>query len=214
MLLPLTLGVLHAVEPDHVAVVTGVCLERRGAWKIGLAFGVSHMLAVALLAGLTLLMGEAFLGDRIFHWLDRGAWSFVVLLGCWNLAAAAGWRRTALHAHVHLHGGVRHTHVHDHTALAGHSFHHAAAWLGAFFGLGGIRGFASLLRNAETQGAGSFWLALLLFGLGITATFVLLSLVSGWAASRLGGAGRMRRWLFGISGIGNVGVGLWLLFRF
>jgi hypothetical protein len=39
MLLPLCLGVLHAVEPDHVAVVSGVSLsgDRRGTWKVGLA---------------------------------------------------------------------------------------------------------------------------------------------------------------------------------
>lgn len=215
MYLPIYLGVLHAMEPDHVAVVTGVCLDgyRRGAWKIGLAFGISHMLAVALLALLTLLLGQAFLGDRIFDWVDRGAWSFVALVGLWNLAAAFGWRRTALHTHVHVHGGLRHSHTHDHGTLHSHRFHHSAAWLGAFFGLGGIRGFASLLRNLDVHGSLPFLGALLLFGVGITGTFMLLSQVSGWLANRLGATATLRRWLFGVSGAGNVAVGLWLLFR-
>ena len=44
MFLPLYLGVLHAMEPDHVAVVTGVSLsgERRGAWKVGLALMLAN----------------------------------------------------------------------------------------------------------------------------------------------------------------------------
>ena len=92
-----------------------------------------------------------------------------------------------------------------------HRFHHSAAWLGAFFGLGGIRGFASLLRNLDIHGAMPFAGALLLFGLGITGTFVLLSLASGWLASRMGSSTSLRRWLFGLSGVGNVAVGLWLL---
>lgn len=215
MLLPIYLGMLHAVEPDHVAVVTGVCLDgnRRGAWKIGLAFGISHMLAVAFLAALTLVVGQAFLGGRVFDWLDRGAWSLVVMLGLWNLSAAFGWRRSALHTHLHLHGGLKHSHPHDHGTLHSHRFHHAAAWLGAFFGLGGIRGFASLLRNMEIHGSMPFLGALVMFGVGITGTFILLSLASGWLASRFASTTTLRRWLFGISGAGNVAVGLWLLFK-
>jgi len=81
MLLPLTLGCLHALEPDHVAVVTGVALERpEGAWKVGLAFGLSHMVAVALLAGLSAWLGRAVFGAGLFIWLDPTAWAFVY--GC------------------------------------------------------------------------------------------------------------------------------------
>ena len=77
MLLPLSLGLLHAMEPDHVAVVTGVSLHQgqRGAWKVGLAFGLSHMLAVALLAGLSAFLGRALFGESVLNWLDRGAWA-------------------------------------------------------------------------------------------------------------------------------------------
>ncbi len=210
MLLPLTLGVLHAFDPDHVAAVTGVSLEHgnRGAWKVGLAFGLSHMLAVAVLATLSVLLGRALWGDEVFAWLDRGAWAFVILLGLWNLAAAFGMRAAAVHAHSHRHGALEH--AHPHRAAAGHHFHHAAAWLGAFFGLGGVRGFLSLSRHA---GEWPFVSALLLFGAGITAAFIALSWISGWAAAKLGAAGRWHRLLFGLSGVGNLTVGLWLLLR-
>jgi ABC-type nickel/cobalt efflux system permease component RcnA len=216
MLVPLTLGCLHALEPDHVAVVTGVSLERpRGAWKVGLAFGLSHMAAVALLAVLSTALGRAVFGDAFFAWLDRAAWAFVALLGLWNLAAAFGWRDAEVHTHAHAHGALVHDHAHDHAgapeeAHGSHRFHHGMAWLGAFFGLGGFRGFASLLREGAHA---HFALALLLFGLGITVVFILLSWVSGLLAARLGSAGRFRRALFAASGVGNLGVGLWLLLR-
>jgi hypothetical protein len=251
MLLPLYLGVLHAIEPDHVAVVTGVSLSgaRRGAWKVGLAFGVSHMLAVALLAVATTLLGRTFLGDGFFLWMDRLAWVLVLALGLWNLAAALGLRTVTTHSHAHRHGPLLHDHPHahaptrrrvrlgsrptrraswrphrpagsflrpaaTHAAQGGtHGFHHAAAWLGAFFGLGGVRGFATLMRNTGLSGQGQFLEALLLFGFGITAMFTLLSALSGWLAAHLGTRARTRRALYGMSGVGNVAVGLYLLLK-
>jgi len=261
MLLPLYLGVLHAVEPDHVAVVTGVSLsgKRRGAWKVGLTFGLSHMLAVATLAVLATVLGRTLLGDGFFLWLDRLAWTLVLLLGLWNLAAALGLRRIATHSHAHRHGPLEHDHPHPHapatlspqarrTGLsdakarpwrwvrrsqgqtrslrlthpapqespgvhASHTFHHAAAWLGAFFGLGGMRGFTTLMRNTGVSGPWQFIEALLFFGLGITAMFTLLSTLSGWLAARFGTQLRFRRTLYALSGVGNVAVGLYLLFK-
>ncbi len=304
MFLPLYLGVLHAVEPDHIAVVTGVSLsgDRRGAWKVGLAFGASHMLAVALLAVAATFLGQAFLGDGFFLWMDRLAWTLVLALGLWNLAAALGLRAIATHSHSHQHGPLTHDHPHPHahratrprtrpaqsaprrvrgrskltcavqiillqplqlsgaerppahclrragasmpdrhtndqvihgrrltllptrphprpapmhpiSGISTHTFHHSAAWLGAFFGLGGVRGFTTLMRNTGSSGQVQFIEALLLFGLGITAMFTLLSAASGWLAGRMGTQARFRRTLYALSGVGNVAVGLYLLFK-
>jgi len=257
MLLPLYLGVLHAAEPDHVAVVTGVSLSgaRRGAWKVGLAFGVSHMLAVALLAVGATFLGRTFFGDGFFLWMDRLAWTLVLVLGFWNLAAALGLRTISLHSHAHSHGLVHHEHPHPHQhgaprirlrvthktrpvqasarrtittgvmprprsaprhhapGASAHSLHHSAAWLGAFFGLGGVRGFTTLMKHTGISGQFQFLEALLLFGLGITAAFTLLSAVSGWLAEKLGNQLRFRRTLYALSGVGNVAVGLYLLFK-
>ena len=210
MFLPLTLGFLHALEPDHVAAVTGVSLDKpRGAWKVGLAFGVSHMVAVALLALLAIVGGRALFGERALAWLDRGAWSSVILLGLWNLAGAFGWRRVAGHTHRHAHGAL--VHEHPHATGHAHRFHHGAAWLGAFFGLGGVRGFTTLMRHGGLLGGLEFSGALLLFGLGITATFIALSAASGWLASSLGTSPRLGRTMLATSGFGNIAVGLWLL---
>jgi ABC-type nickel/cobalt efflux system permease component RcnA len=212
MFLSLYLGLLHAMEPDHVAVVTGVSLEgdRARAWKVGLAFGLSHMLAVALLSALALLLGHEAFGDGFYRWMDRGAWIIVALLGVWNLAAALGLREIRVHTHRHSHGALEHEHPHEGNS---HRFHHSAAWLGAFFGLGGIKGFTTLMQHGGVHGTLSFALALLCFGVGITGMFVLLSLASGWLAARLGSHGRFRRLLYGASGVGNLAVGIWLLLR-
>lgn len=206
---PFLLGLLHAAEPDHVAVVSGVSLEqKKGAWKVGLAFGVSHMLAVGALALVSVTLSRSPGWERGFVWLDRGAWGFVVLLGLWNLAAALGLRSQEVHAHPHSHGVLNHEHPHE---AGNHRFHHPAAWLGAFFGLGGLRGFLSLPGVSPGSGLFHFLGLLLWFGAGITLAFVLLSAASGWLAARLGGSASLRRALFAISGLGNVTVGLWLL---
>lgn len=202
MLLPLTLGLIHAFEPDHVAAVTGVSLSgKRRAWQVGLAFGLSHMVAVALLAALSLLLGHAVAGDKVFLWLDRMAWTLVLGLGLWNLSGALGWRRDAVQDEAHHHGPLRHHHPHG-----SRPFHHGVAWMGAFFGLGGVRGFTALAGPEGIQGLASFAFSLLLFGLGIVVAFIALSWASGWIAGRV-----PRRLLLAVSGIANIGVGFWLL---
>jgi len=85
--------------------------------------------------------------------------------------------------------------------------------MGAFFGLGGVRGFTTLMKNAGISGQWQFIEALLLFGLGITAMFTLLSALSGWLAARVGTQLRFRRTLYALSGAGNVMVALYLLLR-
>ncbi len=217
MLLPLTLGMLHALEPDHLAVVGGMSLSagRRQAWKVGLAFGASHMLSMAILALLALWLGQALFGARIFLWLDRAAWLALIALGLRNLWKAAADPRVRTHAHLHRHGALAHIHPHAHGphahghGKAQHRFHHAAAWLGAFFGLGGARALPLLHQGGSWALLG----ALLLFGLGITGTFLLLSAASGWLAARAGGSGPLRRSLLGHAGLGNVAVGVFLLLR-
>jgi len=209
MLLPLTLGCLHALEPDHVAVVTGASLDRpRGAWKVGLTFGLSHMLAVALLAALGAWLGRTVIGEGLFVWLDRAAWACVALLGLWNLPPAFGGRGGTVPAPPPP--PLAFEPEHPHGAKEGHRFHHGLAWLGAFFGLGGFRGFMTL---ASLGGAWDFATALLLFGLGITFVFVLLSWASGLLAARFGTVPSLRRALYAVSGVGNLAVGLWLLFK-
>lgn len=211
MWLPIYLGMLHALEPDHLAVVSGVSLSvnRRQAWKIGLVFGASHMFSMAVLAILVVFAGQALFGARVFLWLDRAAWGAVIALGLRNFWRAFHAPRVHTHVHLHRHGPLAHIHPHQHGRGHDHRFHHAVAWLGAFFGLGGARAFPLL------HGSGPFQLlgALILFGIGITGTFILLSSLSAWLSARAGTSRRLRRGLLALSGVGNVAVGSFLIFR-
>lgn len=69
------------------------------------------------------------------------------------------------------------------------------------------------MKNAGISGQVQFLEALLLFGLGITLMFTLLSAGAGWLAQRMGSQARFRRALYALSGVGNVAVGLYLLLR-
>ncbi|HJW08942.1 MAG TPA: hypothetical protein VJ483_04860 [Holophagaceae bacterium] len=215
MWLPIYLGMLHALEPDHLAVVSGMSLStgRRQAWKVGLVFGASHMVSMAVLAVLAVYVGQALFGAGVFLWLDRAAWGAVIALGLRNLWRAFRAPRVQTHVHVHRHGPLVHIHPHGHRHGHGqghdHRFHHAVAWLGAFFGLGGARAIPLLLGSGPLPLAG----ALLLFGIGITGTFISLSAVSAWLAAHAGASSRLRRGILAVSGAGNVVVGAWLMLR-
>ncbi|MEX0893484.1 MAG: hypothetical protein WEB88_15060 [Gemmatimonadota bacterium] len=108
----LLLGVLHSLEPDHLAAVSAFVVRRparREALGYGLRWAAGHG-AVILLAGSALVLLRIEVDAAVGHWLERLVGVSLVLLGGWVLLTA----RT-LHAHFHRHeDGTAHVHLHAH----------------------------------------------------------------------------------------------------
>lgn len=212
-----TLGVLHSVEPDHIAAVSAFVVRRpgrRAAVGYGLRWAAGHGGAVVVI-GTALLLLRVQLGGEAGAWLERGVGLSLVLLGTWVLATA----RT-LHAHQHVHGdGTAHTHLHAHPAGAAHSHpeahrhRHAATAIGALHGLAGTAPVVALvpLASVDTPAVGVAYL--LAFGVGTAAAMVLYAMFAGLIADRAARRSvRLGRLLARTAGLGTVAVGVaWLL---
>ena len=106
-------GAAHALSPGHgKTIVTAYLVGSRGTpWHaalLGLITTATHTVGVFALGGVTLLLSQWIVPDRLYPWLDLSAGLMVVGVGA---AVLAGRAR---HAHAHGHGDAHHHHQHDH----------------------------------------------------------------------------------------------------
>ena len=190
-----TLGVTHAIEPDHVAGISSLTAEygdSRLSALAGACFSLGHVaLVVAWLGAASLLLGRAEFPPVYDRVGTLGAGLVLGLLGAG--LAVAGLRRV-VGTDGHAHGDTRHSHPHLHLPLPGvdgHDHDHDArsylktGLVGALFTLSPP---VSMLAFAATllPGAGVASLAVLTYAVAITATMSLLGAGVGAAFGRLG----------------------------
>jgi ABC-type nickel/cobalt efflux system permease component RcnA len=209
LLASLAFGILHGLEPDHLAAMSALAIRGAGASRralVGLQFGLGHV-AVLLVAG------GAALGLQIAMpaGLERGAeiasGAILVALGIWVLASRHP--RLYVHEHEHAHGDAKvHAHPHVHREGKEHDHGHLGLVLGGLFAVGGLR--SVLLVGLPAVNAGSTERALLavaLFGVGIFASMTAAGLVLARAARYVCARGeRPFRW--GTIGVGILSVGV------
>ena len=111
LLLAVFWGAVHALSPGHgKTIVSAYMVGSRGTpWHaalLGLITTATHTAGVFALGGVTLLLSQWIVPDRLYPWLDLSAGLMVVVVG---VAVLAGRAR---HAHTHNHG-----HHHEHRSL-------------------------------------------------------------------------------------------------
>jgi len=109
-------GAAHALSPGHgKTIVTAYLVGSRGTpWHaalLGLITTATHTAGVFALGGVTLLLSQWIVPDRLYPWLDLSAGLMVVGVGAAVLA------RRARHARAHHHGHDHHHHDHEHRSL-------------------------------------------------------------------------------------------------
>jgi ABC-type nickel/cobalt efflux system permease component RcnA len=191
LVIAVLLGLRHATDPDHLAVVTGFVAgssraNARAAARLGLAWGLGHAVTLVGL-GLPLIL----FGRSLPQWAERSAETLIglVIIGL-AIRLMVRWRRGAFHAHEHSHGDdVRHAHLHGHRAGRSHLHTHAprsplaAFSVGLVHGAGGSAGVGILLvASIDSQAVAAVALAVL--ALATTATMAVLSSCFGLALPR------------------------------
>jgi ABC-type nickel/cobalt efflux system permease component RcnA len=217
------LGVLHALEIDHMVAVTTFVSRRpslRSATRFGFRWGVGHSVAVLLAGGVLLAAGVRW--PEQYDALGEGLVGLMLVgLGFWALAAA---RKLHLHpeeehgghAHLHLHGprtAHEHRHQTEHAAARSHE-HGGITLVGLLHGLAGTTGVLALVpvTMVDRVGLGLGYLAA--FGVGVTMAMTLFALAA--AALMRRATARSLVWgrrTVGLVGLGGIGVGLWWLAR-
>lgn len=211
-LVGLTLGMRHALEPDHLAAVSTLASQERGglaaSLKLGVFWGLGHSLSLLLVGG-TL----AFLGAQMPESVSLGFELLVAVmvtgLGLRAVLRALAEGRAGAE-HTHEHGGLTHTH----TAPAQHL--HLSRWtlatrpllIGLLHGLAGSGALTALVL-AELPTAAARLTYIALFGAGSVVGMALLTGLAGVPMTKLARAPRLAAGLLLATGLMSTGIGAW-----
>jgi hypothetical protein len=195
----LLLGCWHVISgPDHLAAITALASasdDRRGAARVGLAWGAGHAGGVWLVGLLLLAFGSLIPLELVGVWSERLVGVAIVGVGMWGL-----WRARGDHNH-------NHDHAHDHGPGS-----RSALGIGLIHGVAGSSHLYGVLPAlALTTGERASYL--LGFGFGSILAMACFAASLAAIVGRLPGSReRVRRWaLLGASVIAIVIGVAWLV---
>jgi hypothetical protein len=171
------LGLLHALDADHLVAVSALVSERPGrrSAAVGVAWGLGHATALGA-AGVAVVLAGRVVPPGLAAVFELAVAGMLVWLGAQTVRR--GVAPAALHAHVHAHDGTVHGHRHLHVGgVADHGgMLHGLAHAGRRpFAVGVVHGLA-----------GSAALSLLLVA-AIPSPALALSYVAVFGAGSVGG---------------------------
>ena len=180
------LGMLHALDADHIAMVTSLSSSHAGFKKSVMycsRWALGHALTLMLLGVLVLVIGIQ-IPAQYSEVAELLIGVFLVLLGLWLL-----WdlRQQHIHIHFHAHDGLpEHAHWHSHQQDKSHRHQHRALFIGSLHGVAGSAPLLALIPVAVNQQPLTGMLYLLLFSIGVIMAMLLfgglLSIVTRYLA--------------------------------
>ena len=149
-------AVLHVISgPDHLAAVTPFAIEsKKKAWKVGLFWGIGHLLGMLSIGVLFLFFKELIPIEKISEHSEKFVGIVLILLGLWILYKIFKEERNHKHLHIHSNGNQAiHEHSHHHNSEGKHNHKHpklkqgivASTSVGFIHGLAGIAHFLLFL---------------------------------------------------------------------
>lgn len=218
-------GLLHALDADHLAAVSTLVSERRSLLSsslIGGWWGLGHTISL-LLAGAVVILLQVQISPRLEQSFEFGVALMLIGLGANVLYKL--YKGGKIHAHVHTHGAHKHIHPHVHvqaSAAEPHTLpptHHGfklgarPLLIGMVHGLAGSAGLF-LLGVAAIQSVLGKFAYIAVFGIGSIGGMMLmsslLSLPAYLAVARYARAYRAVRFL---AGCFSFSFGVWLAYE-
>lgn len=178
------LGLVHALDADHIMAVSGLSARKpglKGCIRFGLRWSVGHGFSLLVIGGSVLLLGMA-IPESLSGVAELAVGLVLIGIGLWLIYELVSRRA---HFHFHQHDGIpRHAHWHvhkektiqeTHNATA-HRHEHSAVMVGLLHGAAGSAPLLALIPIVNL--GGSPWLGmayLLLFGLGVILSMLVFS---------------------------------------
>ena len=210
------LGLVHALEADHViAVSTFVSQHRtlRRASTAGVFWGLGHTTAL-FLVGLLVIVFKITIPQYIALYMEFAVGVVLVALG---VSVVKGYITGKVHAHAHQHEGVTHLHFHSHAGGEDHDHEHWSAHHGRSLLVGmvhGMAGSAALMLLVLATIPKPLWglLYILVFGAGSILGMVCVSTAIGLPfLITVESHAPIHRWLRVGTGMASVAYGFFIL---
>ncbi len=141
-------SMLHVISgPDHLAAVTPLVIEtKRKAWKIGLAWGLGHLIGMLLIGVLFLIFKEYIPIELISQYSEQLVAVVLIGVGIWAFYRIFNEQKNHKHPHVHSENKP-YIHIHKHEHSNGHHHTHQKIIrqnIFSSFGIGFIHGLAGI----------------------------------------------------------------------
>lgn len=183
LLVGLTLGMEHALDPDHVVAVSTMVSQHRTLGRsslVGVFWGLGHT-ATLFLVGLAIILLRVRIPDWLPPFTEAAVGLVLLALGA---SIVKGYFTEKVHAHVHRHSGEEHMHFHSHAGSEAHDHvhvgprHRTSLLVGIVHGLAGSAALMLLvLASLRTPASGLLYI--LTFGIGSMVGMLGLSVLIG-----------------------------------
>ena len=187
-------AMLHVISgPDHLAAVTPFAIEsKKKAWKVGLFWGIGHLLGMLSIGVLFYLFREFIPLEEISGYSEKLVGVILVGLGIWIFYKL--FTEEKKHTHTHIHNDknpVIHKHPHTHNKFTSHKHKHnninqsvwASLSVGVIHGFAGIAHFLLLLPVLGFASKMESVNYIFGFGIGTITAMVAYAIVVGKIAS-------------------------------
>lgn len=142
-------AMLHVISgPDHLAAVTPFAIEsKKKAWKVGLFWGVGHLLGMLSIGVLFLLFKELIPIEKISEHSEQFVGVILIVLGLWIFIKIFREEKQHKHLHVHSNGNAvihKHSHLHQKEQLHNHKHQNLKQGIVASTSVGFVHGLAGV----------------------------------------------------------------------
>ena len=188
-------AMLHVITgPDHLAAVTPFAIEsKKKAWKVGVFWGLGHLLGMSLIGVLFLLLEELLPLEKISNYSEQLVGFVLIFIGLWAFYQIFNKKNSHKHLHVHSNNSpVIHTHPHLHSHKNDHQHTHqnkikhsyyTSFSVGILHGLAGIAHFILFIPILGFTSAAAATQYIIGFAIGTLLAMTVYALVIGKIAS-------------------------------
>lgn len=118
-------AIFHVITgPDHLAAVTPFAIEsKKKAWKVGVFWGLGHLVGMSLIGVLFILFEELIPVEKISAYSEQMVGFVLIFIGIWAFYQVFNTKNKHQHLHVHSEQAPvvhKHSHLHEH----GEAHHH------------------------------------------------------------------------------------------
>lgn len=187
-------AILHVISgPDHLAAVTPFAIEsKKKAWKVGLFWGIGHLIGMLSIGVLFLIFKEFIPIEKISEYSEKLVGVVLIVLGVWIFSKIFMEEKSHIHIHVHSEENpLIHKHSHLHNSEKTHNHKHpnlkqgkiASLSVGIIHGLAGIAHFLLFLPVIGFESQLDSFKYIIGFGIGTLLAMISFALVIGKISS-------------------------------
>jgi ABC-type nickel/cobalt efflux system permease component RcnA len=142
-------SMLHVISgPDHLAAVTPFAIEsKKKAWKVGLFWGVGHLLGMLSIGLLFMAFKELIPVEQISEHSEKFVGVILIVLGVWIFYRIFKDEKAHKHTHIHAESQPvihKHSHVHNAEKIHNHAHSHLKQGTIASMSFGFVHGLAGV----------------------------------------------------------------------